>query len=76
MTLVVESPKRVFYVKNNKTIKTALSDPNETYSPEKVLEHYSGVYPSFINAVVQRLPSKDRPTEVAFEIIEALGDKG
>lgn len=76
MGLKVVELKRVFRVTVEKgQDPILLPDPNPTYTPEEVLDHYSNDYPKLHTSVV--LPGiEGTEGEMIFEVKDNFGDKG
>lgn len=53
-----------------------LPDPNPTYTPEQVMDHYAGQYPELSNAVVVRSKSKSNEAEIVYKFKSTLDTKG
>lgn len=68
--------KRVFKLTGDKKEVTLLPDPNPTYTPEEVLEHYSVEYPKLHTAVVLDGKESANGESVEFEIMDNFGTKG
>jgi len=61
--------KRVFLYKGNE-----LSDIDRDMSEDKVLEHYSNIYPELINSVVEQKEIKN--DKIYYEFKSNVGTKG
>lgn len=71
--LVANALDRVFYFKdNNQDIK--LADPDDSLSPEAVLNFYSNTYPLLVTAKIEGPRIKD--DEVQYKFVSTMGTKG
>jgi PRTRC genetic system protein C len=68
--------KRVFVMKGDDKEKINLPDPNPTYTPEEVLDHYSADYPKLQTAVVLPGEESEDGKSITFEIKDNFGSKG
>ncbi len=69
----VETLERIFIMNDGK-IDIELPDPNPTYTPEQVLDHYSLQYPKLTNAVA--IPDKEKDGKYVYKIKDTVGTKG
>lgn len=71
--MAVETLQRVFILKDDKG-DIELPDPNPTYTPEEVLDHYATQYPKLTNAVA--IPDKEKDGKYVYKIKDTVGVKG
>lgn len=73
--MVTKTLKRVFLFEDKDGKMTVrLTDPNPKLTPEEVLDHYSGQYPTLANALV--LPGEVKGDIMEFEVKDNFGTKG
>ena len=71
--LITNELPRVFKFDNSGT-EVELSDPNETFSPESVLNFYSATYPILTTAKIEGPEIVN--DKVSFKFVTTLGTKG
>ena len=71
--LITNELPRVFKFDNSGT-EVELSDPQETFSPESVLNFYSATYPILTTAKIEGPEIVD--DKVSFKFVTTLGTKG
>ena len=71
--LITNELPRVFKFDNSGT-EVELSDPNEIFSPESVLNFYSATYPILSTAKIEGPEIVD--DKVSFKFVTTLGTKG
>lgn len=76
MAITIEQPvKRIFTVKNNDGETIDVADPNPLMSPQEVVKHLSGIYPSVLNSTIKG-PNVQKDGSFKFNITSASGSFG
>lgn len=74
MALIIKDIKRVFRITKKGSPTITLEDPNPNFTPEEVLNFYSGTYPELTTSNVA--PMKMENDEAVFEFVTTVGNKG